>query len=161
MLHKKRDYYWLSLLLTVVFVTGCIADSQSGDQDMEQLAAKKYIVDGHLAACPQSPNCVNSEDLSKESFIAPLEFTGSAAGAWQILQEQILDMGGRIEEVDDSFLHATFRSSLFRFVDDVSCRLDDENNRIYIRSASRVGYSDFGVNRKRVEQLRKQFTVSL
>jgi len=69
--------------------------------------------------------------------------------------------GGRIEEVDDSFLHATFRSSLFRFVDDVSCRLDDENNRIHIRSASRVGYSDFGVNRKRVEQLRKQFTVSL
>lgn len=65
-------------------------------------------------------------------------------------------MGGQIEEVDDHFLHATFRSRLFRFTDDVACRLDNDTNSIQIRSASRVGYSDFGINRKRVEELRKR-----
>ena len=113
-------------------------------------------MDGHLVACPDKPNCVSSEDSTGDSFVEPLEFSGSVIRQWQALQDVILEMGGKIEEVDDHFLHATFRSRLFRFIDDVTCRLDDETNSIQIRSASRIGYSDFGVNRKRVEELRKR-----
>lgn len=116
----------------------------------------KYLIDGHLIACPDKPNCVSSEGSTGNSFVEPLVFSGSAMRQWQALQDVILEMGGKIEEVDDHFLHATFRSKLFRFVDDVACRLDDETNSIQIRSASRFGYSDFGVNRKRVEEFRER-----
>jgi len=159
-LQKRSDLYLLSLcslmLVVTLVVSGCSGSSQSGEENMEALAGKKYVVNGHLAPCPGSPNCVSSEDSLQDSHIAPIAFTGSASDAWQTLQEQILEMGGQIEEVDGFFLHATFRSSLFRFTDDVSSRLDVENNCIHIRSASRVGYSDFGVNRKRVEELRRR-----
>lgn len=149
------------MLAAGVLVSGCSGSSQSGDQNMETVAWEKYFVDGHLAACPKSPNCVSSEDLLRESHVAPIEFAGPASGAWQDLQEKILEMGGRIEKVDGFYLHAVFRSRLFRFIDDVSCRLDSEHSCIHIRSASRVGYSDFGVNRKRVEELRRRLASSI
>lgn len=120
----------------------------------------KYLIDGRLLPCPDKPNCVSSESPEGDFHIAPLEFTENGPIAWQTLQDLLVDMGGQIEEVDDSFLHATFRSRIFRFVDDVTCRLDEENSRIHIRSAARIGYSDFGVNRKRMVELRKRFESS-
>jgi len=127
---------------------------------MKSSIKNNYLVNGKLLPCPNSPNCVSSESFPEKSTVAPLVFTSSASEAWQTLQDILLEMGGHVEEVDDSFLHATFRSRVFRFVDDVSARLDPEKNLIQIRSASRVGHSDFGVNRKRVEELRKRFTSS-
>jgi len=66
-------------------------------------------------------------------------------------------MGGRILEEQPGYLHAIFVSRLFRFVDDLELRLDEGAGVIQVRSASRVGHSDFGVNRKRVERLRERF----
>jgi uncharacterized protein (DUF1499 family) len=66
-------------------------------------------------------------------------------------------MGGEIEQGERDFLHASFRSRLFRFTDDVCCRLDREGDCIQIRSSSRLGYWDLGVNRRRVEQIRQLF----
>jgi uncharacterized protein (DUF1499 family) len=63
----------------------------------------------------------------------------------------------KIVTADENFLHVEFRSAVFRFVDDVEFLFDDEHKVIHIRSASRVGYYDFGVNRRRVEELRKRF----
>ncbi len=123
---------------------------------MKNLERNKYLIDGHLVACPDKPNCVSSEGSTGDFFVEPLEISGSIVRQWQALQDVILEMGGQIEERDEHFLHATFRSRLFRFIDDVTCRLDSETNSIQIRSASRVGYSDFGINRKRVEELRKR-----
>ncbi len=113
-----------------------------------------YVADGHLLPCPDRPNCVSSEGPQGNWSISPLEYSGPSQVAWQALQEEIVNMGGSIERSDDTFLHATFRSRIFGFVDDVTCRLDGSNNRIHIRSAARTGHSDFGVNRKRVEALR-------
>jgi len=123
---------------------------------MKDLERNRFLIGGHLVACPNKPNCVSSEGSTGDSFVEPLKLSDPIVRQWQALQDVILEMGGHIEEVDDHFLHATFRSWLFRFVDDVTCRLDDETNSIQIRSASRLGYSDFGVNRKRVEELRKR-----
>ncbi len=112
---------------------------------------------GHLSPCSDRPNCVSSEAPPGSNHVAPLRFSKSAPAAWQNLQNILIDMGGQIEKVDDHFLHVTFRSRIFRFVDDLTCRLDRDNKLIQLRSASRVGYFDFGVNRKRVERLRMTF----
>lgn len=111
----------------------------------------------YLSPCPARPNCVSSEMPPGPAHIAPLRFAGPASAAWQVLQNILVDMGGQIEKVDDHFLHVTFRSRIFRFVDDLTCRLDISNNLIQIRSSSRVGYSDFGVNRNRLERVRMTF----
>ena len=63
----------------------------------------------------------------------------------------------KIIDNNDRYIHVTFTSRLMRFVDDVEFLFDDTNKQIHVRSASRVGYSDLGVNRKRVEDLRKRF----
>lgn len=115
----------------------------------------KHLVDGHLVACPKKPNCVCSEACSGDSYVEPLKICGSMTQQWNVLKDVIVDMGGKIEEADDYFLHATFQSRVFRFIDDVICRQDAEKKLIQIRSSSRFGYSDFGVNRKRVDKLRE------
>jgi len=115
------------------------------------------LSDGHLAPCPGSPNCVSSEESDSNHFTQPFVFEGEASAAWATLRQVIGQRGGIIVQDDGEYLWATFTSRLFRFVDDTEFRLDAENHLIHVRSASRVGYSDLGVNRKRVEALREAF----
>lgn len=63
----------------------------------------------------------------------------------------LLEMNAYIIKAENNYLAATFTSSLFKFVDDFELRLDNDGNKLHIRSASRLGYSDFGVNKRRVE----------
>jgi uncharacterized protein (DUF1499 family) len=111
-----------------------------------------------LAPCPDSPNCVSSQSGDAAHFTEALRYKGDAAQAWQRLQSA-LGAEPRITIIDDtgSYLHAEARSLVFRFVDDVEFLLDSAHGVIQVRSASRVGYSDFGVNRRRVERIRKAF----
>ena len=118
---------------------------------------KAQLVDGRLQACPGSPNCVSSESEDASSRVAPLVFQGAPEIAWERLKEAIRDMGGEIQKERDSYLWATFTTRVFRFVDDVEFRMVATNGIIHVRSASRKGYSDFGVNRKRVDKLRVRF----
>jgi len=111
-----------------------------------------------LAPCPGSPNCVSSQAVDREHFTEPLRFTGAASLAWNRLKSA-LGMEPRLTIVEDtgSHLHAEARSLVFRFVDDIEFVLEPGKDVIQVRSASRSGYSDFGVNRRRVERLRKAF----
>lgn len=111
-----------------------------------------------LAPCPASPNCVSSQSDDPEHHTAPLHFTGDPEQAWRHLKS-VLALEPRLTVVEDtgSYLHAEARSLVFRFVDDVEFVLDPGAKMIQVRSASRVGYSDFGVNRRRVERLGKAF----
>lgn len=118
---------------------------------------KTQLVDGRLRPCPESPNCVSSESDSASSRIEPLTFKDPPEKAWGDLKETIRDMGGEIQEEHDGYLWTTFTSRLFRFVDDVEFRMVSTDGIIHVRSASRVGYSDLGVNRRRVEKLRTLF----
>ena len=115
------------------------------------------LVDGRLRPCPSTPNCVNSEDVGKPSYVEPLLFKTSPENSWKIVKSAIQDMGGKIELENDGYLHATFMTAVFRFVDDVELRMDEKNAVIQVRSASRVGRSDMGLNRKRVSKLRALF----
>jgi len=107
------------------------------------------LVDGQLTACPDSPNCVSSEDgTTDEKKVERLP-----VGAWANLPATLTEMGGEITVQDDTYLAAEFTSSLFRFVDDVEFRLTEDS--VHVRSASRVGHSDAGVNAARIAELRE------
>ncbi len=115
------------------------------------------LVDGKLRSCPSSPNCVSSESDSPASRVEPLAFEGDAKVAWTALAATIKQMDGSIQESRDYYLWATFTTKVFRFKDDLECRLDADNQVIHVRSGSRVGHSDLGVNRRRIETLREEF----
>ena len=113
-----------------------------------------------LAPCPDSPNCVSSlaPDSDREHYIAPFSFSGDPAAAWQRLRTAVLaEKRVTIVQERKGYLHAEMRSLIFRFVDDVEFSLAADADLINVRSASRMGYSDFGVNRKRVERIRAAF----
>lgn len=118
---------------------------------------KVQLVDGRLRPCPESPNCVSSESDVASSRVEPLSFQGAPEKAWGDLKETIREMGGKVQEEHDGYLWTTFTSKLFRFVDDVEFRMVPTDRMIHVRSASRKGYSDLGVNRRRVEKLRALF----
>ncbi len=112
------------------------------------MTARSGVADGRLRPCPGSPNCVVSE--GRDANIAPFLLQG--AEGWKRLRLAIIAQGGSIEREDDGYLHATFRSRLFGFVDDLECRRDGAMAQV--RSASRLGWWDLGANRRRVERLR-------
>jgi uncharacterized protein (DUF1499 family) len=118
------------------------------------------IKDGKLAPCPYTPNCVSSQSSDREHFVEPLSFTGTALEARAGITKIILSMKrSRIITDTDSYIHAEFTSAVFRFVDDVEFQFDEGAKVIHVRSAARLGHSDLGVNRKRVEDIRARWTA--
>lgn len=117
------------------------------------------LVSGALAPCPDKPNCVCSEfDEDTAHLIAPIDYSAAPPeGAWGDILQIIQELDGQVVVSNEGYVAATFSSSLFGFIDDLECRLDSSGRRIQIRSASRVGHSDLGVNRKRVEAMTRSF----
>jgi uncharacterized protein (DUF1499 family) len=110
------------------------------------------IVSGKLAPCPSSPNCVSSFSQDAEHKIEPLAYTSSQSEAMAKLKGAIESLGKtKIITATDNYLYAEFTSALMGFVDDVEFLLDDQAKVIHVRSASRLGETDLGVNRKRIE----------
>lgn len=108
-----------------------------------------------LKPCPSSPNCVSTEATQPNQQIAAFKIKGSVVVAWEELQRQIGNLPKtQIMTVTSDYLHAECCSALFGFVDDLEFQLRADQGIIAIRSAARTGYSDFGVNRRRVESLR-------
>ncbi len=123
---------------------------------------KSNMTSKRLAPCPHSPNCVSSQAVKSDQYIQPIRFEGPADLAFSKLERIILALpGARIIVREDAYIHTEFQSKWLKFIDDVESILDSENNIIHIRSASRIGYSDFGANRKRVEFIRSQYIEDL
>lgn len=113
------------------------------------------VKDGRLAPCPPTPNCVSSQSTDKDHAIAPLSYSSSMPEAMADLKKIIQKMKRtRIVAETDNYLYVEFTSALWRFVDDVEFYFDDASKTIQVRSASRLGKSDLGVNRKRIEMIR-------
>jgi uncharacterized protein (DUF1499 family) len=113
------------------------------------------VREGLLAPCPDRPNCVSSQSADKAHTIAPLVH-GSISGSVMANLSRVVGSlkGASIVEESPAYLRVEFRSALFGFTDDVECVPDPGARLIHIRSASRIGYWDFGVNRRRVEKIR-------
>ncbi len=111
-----------------------------------------------LAPCPDSPNCVSSlAEKSSSHYVAPILYTGDEDPLVALLEIVQGMSRSRLERREGNYLHVTFRSLFFGFVDDVEFEYDPDHGVINVRSASRSGYYDFGVNRRRVKKIRKRF----
>ena len=116
------------------------------------------VTEGNLSPCPESPNCVSSQGSDPSHFVEPLSYQDTQPDAKMRLLKIIQSIPrSQIISQTDNYLHAEFTSLIFRFVDDVEFLFDGKQKLIHIRSASRVGYSDLGVNRKRIEAFRQRF----
>lgn len=137
---------FIPALLLALLLTGC-ADMPDNSVDPASVT--------ELASCPSSPNCVCSIDTGDSHYIDPLAVSSKPDAAWQALRD-ILSADGSISIIasDDDYIRAEAKTRFLRFTDDVEFLLDAEAGVINMRSASRVGYSDLGKNRSRLEGIR-------
>lgn len=109
-----------------------------------------------LRPCPGSPNCVSSVG---SDGLGPIPFDGPVATARERLAEIVRTLPRTtVVEQSDDYLRAEIRSGLFGFVDDLELAFDQAAGVVHFRSKSRTGYWDLGVNRRRVERIRRAFT---
>ena len=111
------------------------------------------VKDGRFAACKTTPNCVSSQadPADREHYITPIAFSGTM----QELRRAVESMTrATVIREEGNYLYAEYKSALMGYVDDVELLLDEKAALVHVRSASRLGRSDFGVNRKRIEELR-------
>jgi uncharacterized protein (DUF1499 family) len=142
----KRSFpHCLSLYFCFLLSASCAAGEPTATPDKNM-------------TCPDSPNCVSSLSTDRSHFIEPLHYAGSLSDARQRLIK-ILQNTKRVSlvKIEAQYIHAEFRSLVFQFVDDVEFYFPSEKTIIDVKSASRAGYYDFGVNRRRVERLRSTF----
>jgi uncharacterized protein (DUF1499 family) len=134
------------ILVLIPFISGC-----NGVRP-----ANLGVREGRLAPCPSYLNCVSSQSTDKEHSVEPLSYSSPTPEAMAALKNIILQKKRtKIVTETSTYLHAEFTSALWRFVDDVEFSFDENAKRIHMRSASRLGKSDLGVNRKRVEAIRE------
>ncbi|MGO2353106.1 MAG: DUF1499 domain-containing protein [Marinomonas foliarum] len=116
------------------------------------------LTDGFLKACPSSPNCVSTQASEDDEvhYAEPIIYTSDRKSAQLAIESYLLGQGStRIIASTLGYVHFEVKSSLIGYVDDVEVYLPDADSVIHVRSASRVGYSDFGVNRDRVRQMKE------
>lgn len=139
-------------ILSFMFLVGC-----SGT--IPQLGVNT----GQLLPCPKKPNCVNSQASTPEHFIEPIHVSETVKQTQQRLLKLLKSLQqSKITLVQENYIRVEFTSGVFKFVDDVEFVISStsaEKSIIDFRSASRIGYSDLGVNRKRMEQIRNDFNL--
>jgi uncharacterized protein (DUF1499 family) len=112
------------------------------------------VREGRLSPCPSSPNCVTSQGGSDKHSITPLTYNGDPALALRELRLLLAERSDTTIVVEEpNYLRVEFRTTFF--VDDGEFLLNEEGRRIEMRSASRVGYSDLGKNRARLEEIQR------
>lgn len=119
------------------------------------------LTNNHLSKCPETPNCFSTENKNHLGhYISPInisEENKANSDSLFILKEIVQSMGGEIKTEKDHYFSSIFTSNIFGFVDDLEIRIDNIERVIHIRSASRVGRSDMGVNKKRIELIKQLY----
>jgi len=157
--YKRLLLVLIALLLTaIVLLEGSIIIS-GGTMFAGTRPTNLGVNSGKLTPCPDSPNCVCSQNQDDLHKIAPLTYAISKPEAISKLKAVISDLPRtKIVTETEDYIYAEFTTALMKFVDDVEFYIDDANKVIQVRSASRLGQSDMGVNRDRIETIRTQFT---
>jgi uncharacterized protein (DUF1499 family) len=144
MRHLAKFFMLTALLLFVL--NGCAGDRPKN----------LGVRDGRLLACPASPNCVQSQGADEQHRIAPLAFTGEPDAALARLKRTLSGRGDtKIIEEKPDYLRVEFHTTLF--TDDCEFLLERGLHAFQLRSASRLGHSDLGKNRSRIEEIRREF----
>ncbi|MBN1104475.1 MAG: DUF1499 domain-containing protein [Deltaproteobacteria bacterium] len=138
------------LILSWIFLTvfGCATSALE----------RKDAAPRELPPCPDSPNCVSTRSKDPDRAMPPLPYMGTQQESMErLLQVLRRAKGSTLVLRNPTYLRAEFRSALFRFVDDVEFLFDDKERQIHFRSASRAGYYDLGVNRRRMKEISKDY----
>jgi len=144
----KGRIKFVALFLIVMSTVGCAGHAQDS----------RSATPADLAPCPDSPNCVSTKSKDPDHAMTPPPYIKSGKESMDRLLEIVRSMKrATIVSTTPSYLHVEFRSALFRFVDEVEFLLDDSARLIHFRSASRTGYYDFGVNRKRMKEISDRY----
>lgn len=116
------------------------------------------VHDGKLAKCPESPNCVSTYADSETHQMQPIEIVGDVDETVEMIKRTVANNfpRARLVESNNGYLYYEFTSLIFRFVDDVEFLVDDRARQIHFRSASRVGHSDLGANRRRMQKISEE-----
>ena len=143
----KKPFFLYYFLAQVLALSGC-----AGTPPLDL---------GQFAPCPSSPNCVSTQATDEKHAIDPIPYSGTKTEVKKRLLTIIHSLPRARMVVDrEDYLQVEFTSRLLRFIDDTEFHLGIEDARIHFRSASRLGYSDLGVNRKRMENIRSRFISS-
>lgn len=141
----------------IVGLMAVLLSSCSGAPPTEQIG----LVQNRLHPCPDSPNCVSTSETDPDRQVLLFKLQIEAPAAWGVIVETVKALPRtRIVSVTDGYLHAECRSAVFGFVDDLELHLRPEQQQVGIRSAARLGYYDFGVNQKRVRELRSELIAA-
>jgi uncharacterized protein (DUF1499 family) len=150
----------LSTLSTILAIAAVIAVNAIGDHQMGLFSGKRPTDlgynNGKFKPMPSTPNAVSSTTTKDDKhYIEPLKFEGSADGAWKRLTDIVTAQKGvTVVSTNAGYTYAEFKTPLMGYIDDVEFALDTNASVIHVRSASRLGRSDLGLNRKRVEEIR-------
>ncbi|MEW6076287.1 MAG: DUF1499 domain-containing protein [Thermodesulfobacteriota bacterium] len=142
----KTSFVYPMMMLAVI-LAGCAGRTPS-----------LGVTGGRLTPCPDTPNCVNSQAPDDRHFVAPISYSCTREEARQrLLQIAKTTSRTRLLAEEADYVRVEYTSLIFRFVDDVEFYFPEEPV-IHVRSASRLGYSDMGANRRRVERIRELFS---
>ena len=143
---KKMIKLFIGSLMLVTILWGCSRNP----------AERHNSESSEFLDCPDTPNCVSSLAKNPKYRVEPFRLKKDPKTSWDIVQKIVASLPRtKIVLADNNDIHAECRSLIFRFVDDLTLHLTPSNGLIDIHSASRIGYSDLGVNRRRVENIRK------
>lgn len=139
----------------LVIIGCCILMTGCGGKTIQRSGEGKLL----LAPCGITPNCVSSQSKPGINRIEPFVLHSSAKEAMEKIKSIVVGKmdGATVIEEEPLYLYVEFKSKVFGFVDDVEFLADESEGKIYVRSASRVGLSDFGVNRRRIEKIRSYY----
>jgi uncharacterized protein (DUF1499 family) len=142
-----KIYYYIYLSMASLLLAACCSGK-----------GPRGVKEGKLGDCPRSPNCVSTVSTDPDHRMDPIPYRTSLKEA----REKVITIVNKMKRTriitsEDRYLHVEFRSAIFRFVDDVEFYFDEDEKMIHFRSASRLGYSDLGVNRKRMQRIRILF----
>jgi uncharacterized protein (DUF1499 family) len=153
---------WRSIVLLLAIVAAAVLLGRPALRGIVALISKRPsnlgVREGKLAPCPASPNCVSTQSEDETHGIAPLPYTTSTAEAKERLLRVIRSMERSTIITDEpDYIYAEFRTPGLRYIDDVEFYFDEAAGVIHFRSAARLPYYDFKVNRKRMESIRRAF----
>jgi uncharacterized protein (DUF1499 family) len=147
----------MSLCAAPLVISSC---SQEIKEPAKSLQPEKKNIMKKFTPCRPTPNCVSSLTDKNDTghYIDPFTYGGTREKSKEVLLKAVKSFPRVKVTIDeDDYIRAEFTSLIFRFTDDVEFQFDDEKKIIHVKSASRVGRSDLGVNRKRVGEIRKKY----
>jgi uncharacterized protein (DUF1499 family) len=150
----KKDIDNMKKLRIVALATFSIVNlaACSGNE-----SSQTYLSPNTIPICPTSPNCVSSDAQDSEHYVEPFIYISSNEEAWLATREVASTLPrSKILQETPNYIHIEVRSSFFGFIDDLKLQLRTSDNQITVYSSSRLGESDFGVNRERIEEIRQK-----